>query len=134
MLLAASCVAIAHLKAAILSASPSPIEFVRGAVRVAPLSFYFLIYLVFNGVWTTGLLVVQAYQISVNLTTNEFNVYHRLEYLHDVDNPRRFRNPFDRGCVHNWMHFCCPASAPKRAWTPLGSRPIHTAASSDFFV
>ena len=56
-----------------------------------------------NWTWIGWLWLLQVYQVSVALTTNEMNVYSRLEYLQRPEDPRAFWNPYDRGLVSNWM-------------------------------
>ncbi len=57
-----------------------------------------------NWTWIGWLWALQVYQISVALTTNEMNIYSRLEYLHRPEDPRVFWNPYDEGMLRNWMN------------------------------
>ena len=47
-------------------------------------------------------LVIQTYQISVNLTSYERKNWSRYEYLLD-SNSMQFNNPFDHGLKSNWQ-------------------------------
>jgi ankyrin repeat protein len=53
----------------------------------------------FNAFWVFALLCLQLYQITLNLTTNEFSNYARYEYLGANS------NPFDHGWIFNCEQF-----------------------------
>lgn len=82
-----------------------PLDWARTAIQKAPFVLWFFVTVSLNFVWIFVLFLMQLYQISVNLTSNEVNIYHRLEYLHEADNPKKFCNPFDKGIVRNWRNF-----------------------------
>lgn len=109
----------------------TPVLWTIRALKLCPFTFFYFLFLFLNGVWITGLLFVQFYQISVNLTANEFNVYYRFEYLQDPNNPRKFFNPFDKGLIENWLSFCCFSADRQAGWLPIGKN-HHK--STDFVV
>ena len=81
------------------------IEWARMAIQKAPFTFFFFLTVALNLAWIFALTLMQAYQISINLTSNEINIYHRLDYLHPTCNSSYFHNPFDEGIVRNWLNF-----------------------------
>lgn len=54
--------------------------------------------------------------IHANLTTNEHMNYHRYEYFRQSDRPGVFVNPFDRGCLSNFVDRIFP--------TPIHMHPL----------
>eukprot|EP00824_Muranothrix_gubernata_P005869 TRINITY_DN17637_c0_g1_i1.p1 TRINITY_DN17637_c0_g1~~TRINITY_DN17637_c0_g1_i1.p1 ORF type:complete len:691 (+),score=127.34 TRINITY_DN17637_c0_g1_i1:2-2074(+) len=81
----------------------------------------------FSAVWTLlfdtmvfFLLVTQAKQISMNMTTNELSNAHR--YSHFMDANGAFRNPFDKGFVENWKEFLsAPSESCTAAWPGISN-------------
>ena len=97
-----------HLNTLLWSPQPNhhnQVSWLVEASRKAPFIFWFFITAVLNFIWIGVLTLMQAYQITVNLTSNELNIYHRLEYLHEPNNPIKFSNPFDKGIFKNWVEF-----------------------------
>eukprot|EP00124_Ichthyophonus_hoferi_P002484 Ihof_evm3s171 gene=Ihof_evmTU3s171 len=71
--------------------------------------------------WCFVLLLVQNYQVIVNLTTNERLLIHRMSYLHD--DKGNVRNAFDKGPWRNLVDFYegfgIFRTSPKTDWTQV---------------
>ena len=69
-------------------------------------------YLLFQLIWISILLLIQSYQISFGMTTNEAANYRRYSYMihpSDINAPayrQRIKTPFDLGIIKNWINFC----------------------------
>ncbi|KAI8850331.1 ankyrin repeat-containing domain protein [Chytridium lagenaria] len=76
-----------------------------------PALMTFSFWMLFNSCWVIFLFFFQSYQISINLTTNEFTNFYRFNYLvhpQDKDLPpyrRRMLNPFNLGPIANFADF-----------------------------
>ena len=128
----AGCVGVAWSAAALgyffiiphnLSPPPTPCFLLRNTglcsmASFSPTAFWFTAFTGFSGFWLTILFLIQSYQISRNLTTNEMSNYQRLEYFFPeesagkTDAPesasnsiRKYVNPFDKGFLANWQEF-----------------------------
>ncbi|KAJ3206961.1 Palmitoyltransferase zdhhc13 [Dinochytrium kinnereticum] len=76
-----------------------------------PALMTFSVWILFNSIWVIFLFLCQSYQISTNLTTNEFSNFHRFDYLINPQDKylpphrRRVLNPFDLGPIANFADF-----------------------------
>jgi palmitoyltransferase len=99
-----------------------------GAVSVV-LLLHNLVFLVFVGL----VLAKTVLNVSVNLTTHERVNLLRKAYFRDEHN--HFRNPFDRGCLRNWLFFlgcasCSSSEAPVQLAEGISPHPAAAAAAA----
>lgn len=67
--------------------------------------FALLLLALIFGLPTLILLIVQATNISRNITVNE--TFNKDKYFYLKDEHGVFKNPFDRGFTGNWTELCC---------------------------
>jgi ankyrin repeat protein len=65
-----------------------------------PLYLFLTLFVFVNGCWLWPLFLLQTYNISQNLTTNERANWRRYSYL--LDERGRFYNPYDKGILNNF--------------------------------
>lgn len=89
-------------------------------------SFWFALHALFMGIFVNILGVSHIYLVAAAITTNESINFRRYSYMWSNG---RSQNPFDKGCIRNWLE-CMRFTLEPIAITPPAGRPVRHSATN----